>query len=283
MGFSDARLGAARGQGAREAEVRARRKAAGHRARLQARRHLRRRVRVAHALPLLDLRDASARPTPTDRKKVDDPGQRAQPHRPGDRVRLLLLPRLLRLQGGGLRDHHGQLQPGDGLDRLRHLRPALLRAPHLRGRDERRRAGEARGRGHPVRRADAAAAGAAAAPGRRARSWAPAPTRSTWPRTASASARCSTSSDIPQPESGTATSLEEAKVVAERIGYPVLVRPSYVLGGRAMAIVYDDGAPRGLRARGGARPRPSTRSWSTASWRTPSRWTWTRWATASAW
>jgi carbamoyl-phosphate synthase large subunit len=45
--------------------------------------------------------------------------------------------------------------------------------------------------------------------------------------------------DIPQPESGTATSLEEAKVVAEQIGYPVLVRPSYVLGGRAMAIVYD--------------------------------------------
>ncbi len=46
--------------------------------------------------------------------------------------------------------------------------------------------------------------------------------------------------DIPQPESGTATSLEEAKVVAARIGYPVLVRPSYVLGGRAMAIVYDE-------------------------------------------
>jgi carbamoyl-phosphate synthase large subunit len=45
---------------------------------------------------------------------------------------------------------------------------------------------------------------------------------------------------IPQPESGTATSLEEAKEVAARIGYPVLVRPSYVLGGRAMAIVYDD-------------------------------------------
>ena len=44
---------------------------------------------------------------------------------------------------------------------------------------------------------------------------------------------------IRQPESGTATSLPEAKEVAERIGYPVLVRPSYVLGGRAMAIVYD--------------------------------------------
>jgi carbamoyl-phosphate synthase large subunit len=46
---------------------------------------------------------------------------------------------------------------------------------------------------------------------------------------------------IPQPESGTATSLDEAKSVAERVGYPVLVRPSYVLGGRAMAIVYDAG------------------------------------------
>jgi len=44
---------------------------------------------------------------------------------------------------------------------------------------------------------------------------------------------------LAQPESGTATSLEEAKEVAARIGYPVLVRPSYVLGGRAMAIVYD--------------------------------------------
>jgi carbamoyl-phosphate synthase large subunit len=46
--------------------------------------------------------------------------------------------------------------------------------------------------------------------------------------------------DIPQPESGTAISLDEAKVVAARIGYPVLVRPSYVLGGRAMSIAYDE-------------------------------------------
>ena len=44
---------------------------------------------------------------------------------------------------------------------------------------------------------------------------------------------------IPTPANGTALSLEEAKGVAEEIGYPVLVRPSYVLGGRAMAIVYD--------------------------------------------
>ncbi len=45
-----------------------------------------------------------------------------------------------------------------------------------------------------------------------------------------------------QPENGTATSFEEAKKVAERIGYPVVVRPSYVLGGRAMEIVYDEKA-----------------------------------------
>jgi carbamoyl-phosphate synthase large subunit len=48
--------------------------------------------------------------------------------------------------------------------------------------------------------------------------------------------------DIPQPSSGTATSREEAREVAGGIGYPVVVRPSYVLGGRAMAIVYDPGA-----------------------------------------
>jgi carbamoyl-phosphate synthase large subunit len=45
---------------------------------------------------------------------------------------------------------------------------------------------------------------------------------------------------IPQPENGTAVSPDEAKKCAARIGYPVLVRPSYVLGGRAMAIVYDE-------------------------------------------
>ena len=44
---------------------------------------------------------------------------------------------------------------------------------------------------------------------------------------------------IPQPSGGTATSVEQALAVAERIGYPVLVRPSYVLGGRAMVIAYD--------------------------------------------
>ena len=45
---------------------------------------------------------------------------------------------------------------------------------------------------------------------------------------------------IPQPDNGMASTGAEAKAVAGRIGYPVLVRPSYVLGGRAMAIVYDE-------------------------------------------
>ena len=47
---------------------------------------------------------------------------------------------------------------------------------------------------------------------------------------------------IPQPDNGMASSVEEASEIASRIGYPVLVRPSYVLGGRAMAIVYDQEA-----------------------------------------
>ena len=45
---------------------------------------------------------------------------------------------------------------------------------------------------------------------------------------------------LPAPAFGTATSFEQARDVAEKIGYPVLVRPSYVLGGRGMEIVYDE-------------------------------------------
>ena len=46
--------------------------------------------------------------------------------------------------------------------------------------------------------------------------------------------------DIPQPPGGTATTVEEAIEVADGVGYPTLVRPSYVLGGRAMELVYND-------------------------------------------
>ncbi len=46
--------------------------------------------------------------------------------------------------------------------------------------------------------------------------------------------------EIPMPESGMAVNVEEALAIAKKIGYPVMVRPSYVLGGRGMEVVYDD-------------------------------------------
>ena len=46
--------------------------------------------------------------------------------------------------------------------------------------------------------------------------------------------------EIPQPRNGAGTSMEEVRVIAHRIGYPVMVRPSYVLGGRAMQTVWND-------------------------------------------
>ncbi|MBH63831.1 MAG: carbamoyl phosphate synthase large subunit [Alphaproteobacteria bacterium] len=48
--------------------------------------------------------------------------------------------------------------------------------------------------------------------------------------------------ELRQPANGLATSIDEAREIAEQIGYPVLIRPSYVLGGRAMEIVYDNTA-----------------------------------------
>jgi carbamoyl-phosphate synthase large subunit len=55
--------------------------------------------------------------------------------------------------------------------------------------------------------------------------------------------------DLRQPESETAMSVEEAVVAAKKIGYPVMVRPSYVLGGRAMEIVYDEDSIRNYMER----------------------------------
>ena len=72
------------------------------------------------------------------------------------------------------------------------------------------------------------------------RSSAPPPRRSTWPRSAAPSAGCSHEAGLPAPKHGMASSFNEAQEIAAEIGYPVLVRPSYVLGGRGMEIVYDD-------------------------------------------
>ena len=58
---------------------------------------------------------------PTRAAEDHDPRRRAEPDRAGHRVRLLLRARRVRAARGRLRDHHGQLQPGDRLDRLRHV------------------------------------------------------------------------------------------------------------------------------------------------------------------
>src|SRR5687768_8150129 len=54
--------------------------------------------------------------------------------------------------------------------------------------------------------------------------------------------RVLTEAGLPAPKHGMASSFEEAQAIAHEIAYPVLVRPSYVLGGRGMEIVYDDDA-----------------------------------------
>ena len=138
----------------------------------------------------------------------------------------------------GLRRGDGQLQPGNREHRLRHLRPALLRTAHLKT-VLRGAGGEARRRHRAVRRPDTAPprppsrrrgadSGHVARgdpPGRGPECVPAAPGR---PR-------------LKQPPGVTVRSLAEARAAAQALGYPVLVRPSYVLGGRAMEIVYDEG------------------------------------------
>ena len=121
------------------------------------------------------------------------------------------------------------------------------------------------GRRDPVRRPDAAQARARARGAPASGSSARRSTRSTSPRTASASARCCERARHPLPGVGDrATAAEAAVEVAERIGYPVLVRPSYVLGGRAMRVCYGaDDVARGdapaLDGRDARRPLPRER------------------------
>ena len=105
---------------------------------------------------------------PTEQPQDHDPRRRPEPHRAGHRVRLLLRARGARAARGRVRDHHGQLQPGDGLHRLRHVRSAVFRAAHVRRRhgDHARR--EARRRDRAVRRTDAAQAREGARRGGRA-------------------------------------------------------------------------------------------------------------------
>jgi hypothetical protein len=137
MGFSDARL--AELAGSDEDAVRKRSPRPRAPPGLQAHRHECCRIRLAHRLHVLHLRDRhpgrrrqrgrAIRPREDHHSR-----RRPQPHRPGHRVRLLLLPRRVRALRRRLRNHHDQLQPRDRVDRLRHVRPALFRAADRRGR-----------------------------------------------------------------------------------------------------------------------------------------------------
>ena len=113
---------------------------------LQARGHLRGRVRDADRLHVLGLRKRRRRVRGGAEQQEEDhgAGRRPQPHRPGHRVRLLLRARGAGDARGRVRDHHGQLQPGNRLHRLRHLRPPVLRAGDAGRRAGDRRQGEVR-------------------------------------------------------------------------------------------------------------------------------------------
>ena len=218
------------------------RRALGVRSRLQDGRLLRRRGRGAQR-PTATRRydDESTSRVDDDRPHRADPRLGPEPHRPGPGVRLLLRPRRADVPRAGLRGGDGQLQPGDGLDRLRHLRPPVLRAAHARGRARGRRARAAGRRRRAVRRPDAAAA--RRRPDRRRASRSSA-RRSARHRPGRGPPALRRSARRARPGGAglgrSRTTPTGAVEAAARIGYPVLVRPSYVLGGRAMRICYDE-------------------------------------------
>ncbi len=143
------------------------------------------------------------------------------------------------LQAERLRSGHGQLESRDGQHRLRHFGPAVFRAADRRRRAQCLRQRAADGCDRSVRRADAAQSG----PGSETSG---VPIIGTSPESielAEDRERFRLVIDrlgLKQPPSASATRYEEARQIAERIGYPVVVRPSFVLGGRAMEIVYDE-------------------------------------------
>ena len=202
VGLSDARL--AKLVGSTEDAVRSIREQRRREADVLPRRHLRGGDARHHAVPLRHVGGRERRRSAGPRQAEGRRARRGpQPDRPGHRVRLLLRP-----CGGGrararVRGHHGQLEPGDGLHRLRHRRPPLLRADHAR--DGARNSATSRSR----------TASSSSSAGRRrsvSRTRSPreastssgrAPTRSIAPRTADASTRCwrSSGSSVPRARS----------------------------------------------------------------------------------
>ena len=179
-------------------------------------------------------RPTTTRPTrrrprsrPADAAPGGDPRFRAEPDRAGDRVRLRVRARRVRAGGGRVRVGDGELEPRDGLDRLRHVEPAVLRAAVGRGRAGRLPRRAAGRRDRPARRPDAAAAGAHAGrrglPGARHLARRDRPGRG--PRASSREILAEL--DIAAPPHGEARTMAEAR--ADR-------RPHRVSGGRPAVV-----------------------------------------------
>ena len=121
---------------------------------VQADRQLRGRIRCGDALSLFDLRSAACSDEAEDEAEVSDARKviilGGGPNRIGQGIEFdyccCHAAFALGRDGGGPRDDHGQLQPGDGLDRPGHVRPALFRAADGRGRAGDRRARDGEGR-----------------------------------------------------------------------------------------------------------------------------------------
>ncbi len=157
----------------------------------------------------------------------------------------MLLPRRFLTRGRRLREHHGELQPGDGLDRLRHLRPALFRTADPEDVLEIIRKEQENGTLHGV-----IVQFGGQTPLKLAQSLVKAhvPILGTSPDMIDLAEdrdrfhKLLIKLDLKQPENGIAYSVEQGRLIAGQLGLPLVVRPSYVLGGRAMQIIRDEEA-----------------------------------------
>jgi carbamoyl-phosphate synthase large subunit len=244
-GFSDDRLGRTRqpvGRRGRQAPPRARR-AAG----VQAHRHLRRRVRIAHALPLLLLR--GRRPSPGAVRGAADRQRKiiilgGGPNRIGQGIEFdyCCVHAVYALREAGYETIMVNCNPEtvstdyDTADRL-YFEP-LTAEDVIELVEVERRNGELLGLivqfggQTPLKLAKPLEAAGIPDPRHLAR-------RDRPRRGPRALPEADPQLKLRQPDNGTATSEAEAIKIAEKIGYPVVIRPSYVLGGRAMQIVYD--------------------------------------------
>ena len=177
-------------------------------------------------------------------------------------------------EGTRLRDHHGQLQPGDRLHRLRHLRQALLRAAHARRRAQHLRSGKTLRRHRPVRRPDPAQSRQPASNDHGVPIIGTSP-KSHRTRRGPQVLRRAARQARPQPSRQRHRHHRGRSRSPSPTGsaIPVLVRPSFVLGGRAMQIVYNDAELSHYMRERRRPPRPTARCSWTASSKTPPRWT----------